>query len=180
MCQKIRDKFPFAVSSDSVSGEAPVGRVLVFSFIKSNSCSRRLRPLATRNPRLLNICFTLVLSIFLVSSIGYAFENNIEKDFQGSLEQSRVIVKKIQAKLAASSPVSEEIALLKKTADDIRITHLLLQERFSLREERVHSLGSKALDRHRAMAEGYRKALTEYLSLVDGIPPDGNAQPRNP
>ena len=149
-----------------------MGRVLVFSFIKSNSCSRRLRPLATRNPQLLNICFALVLCIFLVSSIGYAFENNIEKDFQGSLEQSRVIAEKIQAKLAASSSVFEEIALLKRAADDMRITHLLLQERFALREEKARSLGSKAQERHRAMSEGYREAIEEYLAIINGLPAD--------
>ena len=155
-----------------------MGRVSVFSFIKSNSCSRRLRPLATHSPQLLNICFssTLLLCIFLLSSLSYAFEDNIEKDLQSSLEQSRAIAKIVRAKLAASTPVSEEITHLKKAADDIRITHLLLQERFSLREEKAKTLGSRALDRHQAMVEGYRPAIEEYLSLVDSLMPDSGQQ----
>lgn len=96
-----------------------MGRVSVFSSIKSNSCSRRLCLNAA-------LCFIQFLCIFLLSSASYAFEDNIENDLQSSLEQSRGIVEKVQAKLAASASVSEEITLLKKTADDIRITHLLL------------------------------------------------------
>ena len=83
--------------------------------------------------------------------------------------------------MQASTPVSEEITLLKKTADDISISHLLLQERFSLREEKAPS-GPKALDRQRTMSEAYRQAIEEYLAIIDGLPADsqlaaGTTQP---
>jgi len=39
-----------------------------------------------------------------------------------------------------------------------------------LREEKVKALGSKAVDRQQEMAEGYRKALEEYLSLIESLP----------
>ncbi len=79
----------------------------------------------------------------------------------------------IQNKQQASAAVSPEIAQLRTIADNIRVTTMLIEERFKLREEKAKKLGSKALERHQAMAEGYRKALTEYLSLIDKLPSDG-------
>jgi hypothetical protein len=39
---------------------------------------------------------------------------------------------------------------------------------------KVKTLGSKAFERQQAMAEGYRKALAEYLSIIDSLPADGS------
>ena len=62
---------------------------------------------------------------------------------------------------------------LKTEAEDIRIVQLLLQKRFSEREEEVKAKGTKAEERQRAMAEGLRKAVEEYLILIDSLPPEG-------
>jgi pimeloyl-ACP methyl ester carboxylesterase len=102
-----------------------------------------------------------------------AAEGSIESDIQKGFEQSKAIVLTIQNKLQAGVSVSSEIAGLKAAADDIKISNLLMEERFKLREEKVKSLGAKAVDRHEAMAKGYRKALTEYLTLIDNLPSNG-------
>ena len=62
---------------------------------------------------------------------------------------------------------------LKTEAENIRTAQLLLQERFREREEEVKAKGTKAEERQRSMSEGFRKALEEYLSLIDSLPPDG-------
>ena len=49
----------------------------------------------------------------------------------------------------------------------------IVQERFREREEEVKTKGTKAEERQRSMSEGFRKALEEYLSLIDSLPPDG-------
>jgi hypothetical protein len=117
----------------------------------------------------------LVLSVFMffASFGGHAFGSDIEKDLQTRLEQSRATILTIQNKLQTGASVSSELSGLKAAADDIRISNLLLEERFKLREEKVKSLGAKAIDRHKAMVKGYRKALAGYLTLIDKLPSDG-------
>ncbi len=99
--------------------------------------------------------------------MGHAFEGSLEKDVQKDLEQGQAIVETIQKKLQTGSSVSAEIAQLKKSVENIKISNLLMEERFKLRDEKVKSLGAKAIDRHEAMVKGYRKALKEYLILID-------------
>ena len=95
---------------------------------------------------------------------------DIEKDIQRSLEKSSIILKKAEEKLKRSTSIAPEINQLKTLSEDIRASHLLLQERFGLREEALNTEGrAKAIERHRAMSEGYRKVLEEYLSLVDSL-----------
>jgi len=117
-------------------------------------------------------CLSLILGIILLPLLGNAIENDLENGIQKNLEQGKVIVTNIQIKLKSGSPISLEISQLKATAENIRITHLLLEERFKLREEKVKTFGAKALERHRGMVKGYHKALTEYLSLVDALTPN--------
>ena len=62
-----------------------------------------------------------------------------------------------------------EIDRLKSIIENIKVTNLLLEERFRLREEKVKGLGSKAIERHQAMKEGYEAALKEYLAIVDSL-----------
>ena len=116
----------------------------------------------------------LMLCIAVLPFTGHAFEGILENDIQDGLDQSRAIIITLQSKLRSGGSLAPEISHLKNTADNIRITHLLLEERFRLREEKAATLGSSALERQRAMAEGYRQALTEYLSIIDGLPSDGS------
>ncbi len=112
----------------------------------------------------------MVLSIFLAPFSGSAFEGDLETDLQSGLDRSRTIVTSIQKKLLSGASVSSEIIQLKSAAENIRVVELLLEERFKLRDEKVKSLGSKAVERQQAMTEGYKKALMEYLVIIDGLP----------
>ena len=139
----------------------------IVSFFKSARIPGRLKPNVI-------FCIALVLSIMaLFPLMGHAFEDSLEKDVQKDLERGQAIVADIQKKIQTGSSVSGEIAQLKISAENIRISNLLMEERFKLREEKVKSLGAKAVDRHEAMVKGYRKALTEYLALIDKLPSDG-------
>ncbi|MGD0886778.1 MAG: transglutaminase-like domain-containing protein [Thermodesulfovibrionales bacterium] len=117
----------------------------------------------------------LLLSFYFIflPSLTEASDVSLEKDLQRRLEESRHLVLKAIEKLRAVSPIADEITKLKANTGGIRATDVLLQERFRLREEEVKSKGPKAQERQRVMSEGYRKALAEYLSLVDSLPPDG-------
>ncbi len=141
-----------------------MGRNAIFSFFQSASTLGRARP------KVVFYLFLILAFIILFPVMSYAADNNLEKDVQTSLEQSRAIVIIIRNKIQSDSSISAEIAQLKKEAENIRVSHMLLDERFKLREEKIKSLGYKAQERHQAMAEGYRKALTDYLALIDEIP----------
>ncbi len=101
-------------------------------------------------------------------------EDSIEKDLQADLGRSREIVVNIEAKLAKGAAIGPDFGQLKAVAESVRISNLLMEERFKLREEKVKSLGAKAVDRHEAMVKGYRKALAEYLALIDKLPSTGS------
>jgi len=130
------------------------------------------------SPQHVHILLLVILSLCVLFCpfASIAAEVDIEKDLRTDFEKSRSIVLTMQNKLQAGASVNSEIAGLKAAADDIRITNLLLEEQFKLREEKVKTLGSTALSRQQAMAEGYRKALTVYLTLIDNIPSDGTIQ----
>ncbi len=155
------------MNSTIIRAEEPLGRDIVFSFFKSVGILGRPSPSAI-------YCLTLILSILLFCPlVGHSFEAGLENDIQKSFERGKTIVATILAKVRSGSPVSLEISQLKATAENIRISNLLLEERFKLRAEKVKSFGSKAVERHQAMAEGYRQALVEYLGLIDSLPADG-------
>jgi hypothetical protein len=113
--------------------------------------------------------FFLMISAFPFSI--EAADVDLEKDLQKNIEGSRSIVSKISDKLELGGDTSREINQLKTVSEEIRASHLLMQERFKQREEKVKTLGAKATERQRTVAEGYRKALEEYLNLVDTISP---------
>ena len=110
----------------------------------------------------------------IIAQSSWADIADLEKDLQASLEQSGKQVSLAARKLEAGLDASAEIARIRTLSENIRVTHLLLEERFRLREEKVKTLGSSALTRQKTMAEGYRRALTEYLSIIDGLPSDGS------
>jgi len=127
-------------------------------------------------PFLLVNC-ALSLCLVLVPLISHAAQISTESDLEQSLIQSKSIVNAIKVKLNQSSPVSVEITQLKSVVDNIRISNLLLEERFNLREAKIKTLGSKATTRHQTMVKEYRKALLEYLDLMDGLIPTEGRQP---
>ena len=119
------------------------------------------------------LSFTIAVCLLFAPFAADAADDGIEKDVLKGLEQSKSIAATISVKLQSRSPIASELSRLRTVAEDIRISDLLIEERYKLRAEKVKSLGSKALARHEAMVEGYREALTEYLNLIDSLPSDG-------
>ncbi|MBI4697442.1 MAG: hypothetical protein HY758_00590 [Nitrospirae bacterium] len=101
------------------------------------------------------IRISLFIIIFFLPRISHASDTDLEKDLQRTLEQSNTVIERAKNKLKAGHSITSEITQLKNIAEEIRATHLLLKERFSIREEQTQALGAKAQDRHRVMSEGY-------------------------
>ena len=120
----------------------------------------------------------LILPVVILSLPIFieAFDLNLEKELQNTLLKSRVSIKRAKDKIKRGEPITNEITQLKTDAENIKSLNLLLEERFRLRDEEVKGLGSKAIERQSIMSEGYRKALNEYLSLIDSIPPEISSQ----
>ena len=113
-------------------------------------------------------------AIFLSPSVARAVDTDIEQDVQKSLTQSRSLVEQIKTKLSQGASITSEATHLKKIAENIKASNLLLVDRFKAREEKAKALGSAALSRQQAMTANYKAALTEYLSIIDGLPPDNS------
>jgi predicted AlkP superfamily pyrophosphatase or phosphodiesterase len=120
---------------------------------------------------------TLLFMVVWAPRLSRASDTDLENALQTGLEESNTLLKRIKEKLVPRSGISADLSRLKSVAEEIRISHLLLQERFSLREEKLRNLGSKAQARHRAMTEGYRKALQDYLNLVASLPTEDEVSP---
>jgi hypothetical protein len=124
--------------------------------------------------RFILLCVVAAAGCLIVSQAAWAEVADLEKELQASLEQSGKQVSLVARKLERGLDASPEIARLRSLSENIRVTNLLLEERFLLREEKVKTLGSSALSRQLAMAEGCKAALTEYLSLIDTLPSNGS------
>lgn len=113
----------------------------------------------------------LLLMVVLASpGLGAAADTELENALQGNLQESRDLLARVRKKLRTREGISADLFLLKSVAEEIRTSDLLLQERFALREEKLQELGANVEARHRAMTEGYRKALQDYLNLVASLP----------
>ncbi|HEU18361.1 MAG TPA: hypothetical protein ENO00_03125, partial [Deltaproteobacteria bacterium] len=117
------------------------------------------------NSILLFICCLFIM----MPGLSGAADGNLEKDMQNALDQSRGAVFHLQERIARGMPAPDLFARLKSLAEDIRMSHLLLAERFRRHEARVSALGAVALERHHHMEETYRRAVEEYLDIVDGM-----------
>lgn len=115
----------------------------------------------------------LFLIFFLSPFDAEASDSSLERDLQRRLGESRGIIGRAMEKLRTGAPLTTGISELKVAAEGIKATNLLLQEKFRARDEEVTTGGTKALERQTLMSEGYGKALEEYLSLIDSLPPDG-------
>lgn len=139
------------------------------------SRARRLRDsgASARPGSLFGVYFSLLILISLISFPlpATASDADIEKSFQHGLHQNSAVVKKAKEKYGRGKPIHDEIASLKAQAENIRASHHSLLEKFSQREEEMSSLGlpPKAFERHQAMVDGYKKAVNEYLSLIENL-----------
>ncbi|MBI5633298.1 MAG: hypothetical protein HZA15_07475, partial [Nitrospirae bacterium] len=117
-----------------------------------------------------------IITVFLAYANGHAADLDMEKDLQKRLSQSKALIGRAEAKLSAGFSITDEIAELSIHAEEIRLSDLLLQERFRLRQETLVQFGSKAGQRHRDMEAGYLKALTDYLRLIESLQQDSAQQ----
>ncbi|MBI5101639.1 MAG: hypothetical protein HZB33_07395 [Nitrospirae bacterium] len=119
--------------------------------------------------------FALSIVLLCAFAISEAADTALEKTFQKNLEDNHSVVKKAKEKQKKGEPADQEVTRLKAKSGEIKAAHSSLHEKFRQREEEVKSLGQLAIDRHRAMEEGYNRAMYEYLSLLDSLPPNGKA-----
>ena len=110
--------------------------------------------------------------MFASPYLTHAADIDIEKELQQGLEESRSVIARAKEKLTNGDPITTQVERLKAIAEDIRVSHLLMQERFRSREEDAEQLGGKALARHHAVVERYRHALETYLTLIENLPSD--------
>ena len=116
-------------------------------------------------PSLLLICCLFIM----MPGLSGAAAGSLEKDMQDALFQSSVTVLHLQDRIARRIPAPDLFSRLKTLAEDVRVSHLLLAERFRRQEARVSALGATAIERHCHMAETYRRAVEEYLDIVEGM-----------
>lgn len=86
----------------------------------------------------------IIFTVLISSSWCSASDGEIEKDLQKNLQKSKAIIEKASEKLRARNSVIAEISRLKSLAEGMQASDLLLQERFSIREEEIRKLPPKA------------------------------------
>jgi hypothetical protein len=120
--------------------------------------------------KLLIVAMALGLGLM---AAGSASADDLEKGLQRELTESRDLVAQAAEKLKKGLSFSLEIANVKAIAEEIRASHLLMQERFRQQGDRATTLGTKAFERQNAVSELYGKVIDNYLTLIDALPPDG-------
>ncbi len=116
----------------------------------------------------------VLFALFFSPAAAQAIDNDIEQDIQKNLKQSKILIEQINTKLRQGASITSEVAQLRKAAESVKASSMLLDVRLKLREEKAKTLGPAALARQQAMTADYKAALTEYLSIIDGLPPDNS------
>ncbi len=117
------------------------------------------------------------LGVFLLfaSCPVFAGQTGLEKGLNGSLKDGDRIIQQLKSRISDGKPVQHQLEQLTFLVDDLEATHLLMQERYRLRLAQANDLGDKASERQAAMAESYRQAMDELLSLLGQLQRDGVA-----
>ncbi|MDX1764066.1 MAG: transglutaminase-like domain-containing protein, partial [bacterium] len=113
-----------------------------------------------------------LISLFCATHAATATELSLEGELQTDLVQFQGLIKNMGRKLDGGEAVQGEMERLKKSAESIRINHLLLQERFRRPVNQAAVRGTKAHARHGAMWERYREAIDQLLNLLDRLAAD--------
>ncbi len=79
------------------------------------------------------ICILSVFTFF--PCLGNSADSSLERDLQKSLEESVSVIEKAKEKLRGYGSVTPELERLRSLAEEIRASHLLLQETFRSTEE---------------------------------------------
>jgi hypothetical protein len=111
--------------------------------------------------------------------VGSSCADDLAQELRQELLKSRAVASQAAAKLRTGTSIAAEVTSLKSNAGKVRASHLLMQERFRLRSDQAATLGTKAVERHSAVADTYGSALDDYLALIDALPPDGSVSQTN-
>ncbi len=110
-----------------------------------------------------------ILLVLVVLNTTEGADLSLEAELQSSLVEIRALVERAREKLFTGQAIDEELSRLRWMAGPVRATHLLLQERFCIRETQVSSQGPAAGGRHGIMLEDYGAALSELLGLMETL-----------
>lgn len=111
------------------------------------------------------LSFTLLLAVNAVN----AFAGDVEKALFHDLSECGRIVKQIAVNTNSGRPTADDIARLRKSAEDIHADRLLLGERYTTLAGRTVTLGGKAADRQDAVSSTLLNKLDELLTRLDAI-----------
>lgn len=111
------------------------------------------------------LSFTLLLAVNAVN----AFAGDVEKALFHDLSECGRIVKQIAVNTNSGRPTADDIARLRKSAEDIHADRLLLGERYTTLTGRTVTLGGKAADRQDAVSSTLLNKLDELLTRLDAI-----------
>jgi transglutaminase-like putative cysteine protease/pimeloyl-ACP methyl ester carboxylesterase len=123
--------------------------------------------------------FWVLLACLSGPAVGTSLADELNGGLSRELSESRNAVLQALIKLRGGNPATRELAQLKGTAEAIRASHLLMQERFAANRIKTDALGGKATARLEAVAAPYQKALDDYLALIDAFPADGSVTPES-
>lgn len=107
--------------------------------------------------------------ILLFSPSIRALDLSLEKDMERAFRESRALLVSIEMGLERGAGLNEEVGRLRFLAEEIRACHLLMEERFGIREEELGGFGKEVLGRHRTAVEGYREVVQRYLGLTEEL-----------
>lgn len=113
------------------------------------------------------ILFSLQLFVANVQAQGVELEAGV----QIILQESRRLIGAMTDKFETGEPVVVESDRLLVLAEELRISTLLIGERFEANSERLAAVDGSALLRQQMMAERYQKLITEFLVKVTALPP---------
>lgn len=106
--------------------------------------------------------------LLLLCCTSFAWTVDLEGEVETAFKESRAVVSVMTEKVVGGASVQADLVRLKELVDTVRVSHLLLQERF---RQRSAELEGNLLVRQQAMEGRYLANVTEFLSLIDALPP---------
>ena len=122
-----------------------------------------------------HILVVLLAAFVIFPHLTVAADLEIEKDLQNGLKHGRSMLDKaqetiergLQSKEKTDGPKAAELRDLLTHAEDIRIAHLILQERFKIREEHIKNLlGRNARHRGNLVASDLMVKCEQHIAQI--------------
>ncbi len=113
--------------------------------------------------------FCFFTTLIILNAASDADAASLEKDMSQSLSKCRALLGVIAANMDSGNPSGDEIERLESMSRDIRALHMLLNDRFAQRGDKVADLGPKAAARHWEMVAKYKDAFDRIIHVLDSI-----------